>query len=79
MKANLLVVMNHLTYEFTDDEYGLIGCSLCWRAGCAAWEARDIEAEVHDGSCSHSVTDAGDVEDFGELVLADAYSPALLE
>jgi hypothetical protein len=31
------LIMNPITYVFSQDPDALMGCSLCWRAGCANW------------------------------------------
>ena len=59
-----------MTYEFSNEEYGLIGCQLCWRSGCASWVARAAEDEdAHAEPNSDSESGKGEFSDLdlGEL------------
>ena len=80
-KANVLVegksccglCMNPLCFEFSNEMYALLGCSLCWRSGCFGWVALDVEAAASssdddlsapiEGSATASdIADLGDIE-----------------
>ena len=69
------MVMKPLCYEYANEEYCLLGCSLCWRSGCASWVALEPFSEVvSENGYAYSPTDAGDIEDLdlGELVCPEA-------
>ena len=61
--------------KIADEEYCLIGCTLCWRSGCSSWVA--LEPEVEEADHAESVadsptpTDAGDTEDIDLSFLGD--------
>ena len=43
------IFMNPICFQHSSDECALIGCTLCWRSGCANWtvaEASVINEEV---------------------------------
>ena len=39
------LIMNPLTFYFQSDPTALIGCTLCWRSGCAHWVAADNDTQ----------------------------------
>ena len=39
------VWMNPLCFVCDEDEVSLIGCTLCWRSGCARWIAAPVQDE----------------------------------
>jgi hypothetical protein len=63
------VWMNPLCLSHENDEYSLIGATLCWRSGCSCWVARpdDVPAEDPVEVSTPDLTDW----DAGDLDLSD--------
>jgi hypothetical protein len=44
------IFMNPICFSKSSHEYALIGCTLCWRSGCAKWETNVSESLEDDHS-----------------------------
>ena len=53
------IFMNPICFQHSTDDYALLGCTLCWRSGCANWTASVSFSENEEADDVASPTDTG--------------------
>ena len=64
------LTMSPLCYEHSTDECALIGCTLCWRSGCANWEAARDPTEPGDAADLEEIVRFAEDSEFASPMLA---------